>query len=1046
MASNIRTPEELADLNFNYYNAFKIDINETDSKAIAAKINTLSNTKANSTDPVSQRLGKELKKDAIEVLANDAVYDPKTGMYTPNRGGRAKEAAAFKKLKMEPIVQVLVSLCERGRIYKSEVKQVADKNKMTVDEIEAWLKSVLKGGVKYVDDTQNRFDFHTYNEIDKYLKGLTDSSVTDLYKLLDLPINSNLKAIQSQLSMCKQRDANKTSSKQGNGPSLKQLYGCADTVFKEEGDKDGKVGRIQYVKFLKIKDDVYAPLKDRSDNGIVVIRAEDYLKYLGIIAKNASCSLDVAEEDLGAILKALNLKLLGDSAIGEKPQIELCPYPECGKPYIVSDNVTVCPHCGKPLTVLCWNCQNPIRFSTKTITCPKCSLTDKMQPVFMKSVGDLGNLLKNPRTPLSALKTSLNGLKSIVLGYEKMPSSEVAKKIAFFDKAVNDKDQAEQSKLKQYSEMIAEADKFSVLKQLYKAEAKLKEIETKLPGYNADDIEKYKNKINVGLNKSKQLVESAKRSQTSGNVANAIRFLIQSLEECSDNIEAQQLLKKYPPKAPSNVRCRINDNKVNIEWDASAESVHVNYTVVRKAGAAPKGITDGTAIAKNLILNYFEDASVGAATKYYYGVYAERFGVQTAIAVCNTPALILLDIVRFQQEMTEGKIHVKWNCPPNVKKIDVRKQSGSLSAENGSAFSGANKDGFIDDKCGDEGNSYFVRCVYDVDGKEVESAGTHMYFKPFYFPKTIGKLSLTQQLDGICELTAKNADKNMQVYCSPSKLAIPLNKVEKTEILTKNLGSGKSVPVFEQGDEKFGVTLPANFTGYLYAVNVNEQLFNASEPVFVTSVKGISDLKYTESGGTLKITCRLTPEITDVTVIVSNSKFAESLEERGDSFNFGGDKVRNDGITLKLRADVVSYVTLFAKVKGESSKEIAVCPPLNLPDAIDYRKKQIVKYALQYEASQQKPFMLTVKFEADVEMDLPDYVIVKGSPRPLNKNSGELVEKFGGVSLKKGMFSHGKYVGKVTLKLPPMGKMFKLAMFFADDAAKNLQMKEVINL
>ncbi len=330
MASNVRTPEELADLNFNYYNAFKIDINETDSKVIARKIINLSNIKVSSSDPVSRRLGKELKKDAIEVLANDAVYDPKTGSYTPNRGGRAREAAAFKKLKMESIIQVLINLCERGVIYKSEVKQVADKNKMTVDEIEAGLKSVLKGGVKYVDDTQNgngfsirngiskpsqidgvhviRFDFHTYDVIDKYVKGLTDSSITNLYEFLDLPLTSDLRTIQSRLMMCMRRDAYKTSKKQGEGPTLKQLYGCADTVFKEEGDKDGKVGRIQYVKFLKIKDDVYAPLKARKNNGIFVIRPEDYSKYLKLIIAKASCPVGEAEADLAAILKYLGLR------------------------------------------------------------------------------------------------------------------------------------------------------------------------------------------------------------------------------------------------------------------------------------------------------------------------------------------------------------------------------------------------------------------------------------------------------------------------------------------------------------------------------------------------------------------------------------------------------------------------------------------------------------------------------------------------------------------------------------------------------------------
>ncbi len=1043
MASNVRTPEELADIGFNYYNAFKIDLNETDPKVIASKINNLCNTKANSDDPVSVRLGKDLKKDAIEVLANDSTYDESSGTYRPNSGGRAREAALYKKLKMEPIIQFLVSLCERGIIYKSEVRQVADKNKMSVDEIEAGLKNLLTKGVKYVDDTQNRFDFHTYNEIEKYLKGLGDSKITNLYDLLDLPITADLKTIQDRLKSYMQRDAAKTSLKKGVGPSLKQLYGCAETIFKEEGNS-GKPGRAQYQKYLQIKDAVYFPLKARSDNGIVVIRAEEYLKYFELIVKNTGCSLEVAEEDLGAMLNALNLKLSSDASIGAKMQIELCPYPDCGKPYIVTQNITVCPHCGKPLTVLCWNCQNPIRYGAGARVCPKCSMTDKMQPVFQKQVNELGNLFKNPRTPLPTLKTALNNLKSTVPGYEKMPTSEVAKKIAFYDKEVATKEKAEESMLKQYREMIAEVDKLIVIKQLNKAEAKVREIATALPGYNADDIESYKNKIKAGLSKSAQYLESAKRTQDVGQIIN---FAAKALEECADNLEAQQLIKKYPPQAPQNVRCRVTDDgKVNVQWDGKADGM-ISYTVVRKAGSVPKSPADGTPMVKGLTINYFEDNNPGAAVNYYYGVFAERFGVQTAVVACNSPVVVLLNVSNYKQEMTEGKIHVKWSSPSNVKRIDVLKAAGSAPAENGAAFHGANADGFEDGGCDAAGNSYFVRCVYDIDGKEVFSSGIQMFFKPFYFPKAVEGLKVGQLPGGVCEATGKNIEKNAQFWCSPERLPIPLKKVEKIEVFSKNKGNAKLLSAYDNGNGAYGFSLPANFTGYVYAVNVNEQLFNASDPVFMSSIKGISNVKYTEDNGTLKITCSLDSVITELVVHVSNKEFADAPDRPGDTFNFPADKLKRDGeISLKLRADTVSYVTLFGKIKGVSSSEIAMCAPVQLPDPIDYRKKQIVKYALEYEPSPAKPFAVTIKFEADAEVDLPDFVLVKGNPRPLNKNVGEMVERVSGVQLKKGMFSHGKYVGKATVKVPPMGKMFKLAMFIADGAAANVQMKEVINL
>lgn len=1042
MGSKVRTAEELADIRYNYFKAFSLDPDKTDfeDKQTVANLNKNLYTKANKTDPIEMRIGTDLKKDVIEILVNDAVYDERTGTYMPNRGARAKEAAAYKKLKMQPVIEFCKELCKRGVIYKSEIQDVAKRHKLSINEIESSLKDVLKT-IKYVDDLQNRFDFGRYSEVEKKLPGLNDENIKNLYDLLELPITSDLLTINNRLKEYMDRDATKAHLK--SGTSLKALYGEAVSIFKEEGDRENVPGRRQYVKYIKIRDDVYLPLKAISDNGLTIVREADYLKYIDLIMKKSSCSLKEAEEDLGAIFAALRLKLSGDASVGDKVEIEICPYAECGKPYIASAGITVCPNCGKPLTVLCWNCHTPVRFSTKTVVCPKCSMTDKMQQVFNAKVNELDVLFKEPKTTLSAFKSALNVLKSTVPGYEKMPSSEVAKKISFYDNEISAKDKEEESMLRQYREMMVEVEKFIALKQLYKAEAKIKEIESRLPGYNVDGNEKYKKVISAGLQRANQYLQSAKRTS---DTAQIVSFTAKALEECSDNVEAQQILKKYPPKAPDRVNCTITDDgKVNIEWSAAGDS-SVSYTVVRKTGTAPKNISDGTPVAKDLILTFFEDANIGAGTKYYYGVYATRFGVNTALTVCQLPAIVLSDIVNYRQEMCEGKICIKWSCPSNVKRIDVRKKCGAQAADDGSLYSGANSDGFTDDKCNGEGNTYFVRCVYEVDGKEVFSRGTQMYFKPFYFPKTIGPIKVKQQTDGLCAISAENIQSDTQLYLSKEKLAVPVKKAEKSELLSNAIKTAKKFPLFDSGDGSYTFALPVNLTGYLYAVNLNEQLFNISEPIFITSLNGLKITNYTEQSGVLTVNLELASEVSEVIVKTSNQRFAENLDDNGDIFTFSADKIRNDKqFTLRLKSDCITYVTLFAKVNGVGGV-FAICAPVQLPDAIDYRKKQIVRYALFYETSAQKPFNLTIKFEADSEVSLPDYVIVKGNPRPLNKNAGELVERVSGFDLKKGMFTHGKYTGKVTLKMSPMPKSTKIAMFFADNNVKNVQMKEVKNL
>lgn len=155
MADQTRTPSELSKLDYNYFWAYKIPVEETNADVIIKKINTLCNTKANSSKPIELRLFKDLKKDALDVMGDSTK--------------RAAEAASYKRLKLEPVRQFVVSLCNRGVIYKSELQQVAAKNKVDIADLEKEIKPLL-GKVKYIDDMQNLFDFDTYENASQLLR------------------------------------------------------------------------------------------------------------------------------------------------------------------------------------------------------------------------------------------------------------------------------------------------------------------------------------------------------------------------------------------------------------------------------------------------------------------------------------------------------------------------------------------------------------------------------------------------------------------------------------------------------------------------------------------------------------------------------------------------------------------------------------------------------------------------------------------------------------------------------------------------------------
>lgn len=1045
MASRVRTSEELKKVEFNYFEAFQIPLNETNADAIQKKINSLLNSKSNSSDPVDRCLSIDLKEDVKAIMIDDAVYDERTGTYQSGRGGRKKEADNYKRLKMENAVRFASTLCARGVVYKSEIKAIAEKNKVEMSELEAQLGSVLKK-IKYVDDTQNRFDVASYESVDKYLKGLGDNSIRNLCDLLEITPKMSWADIKQAFADHKQRDYAKSQKKNNEGIALKNLYGEAEKIFCKEEAKSKA-----YFRYLAIKDNVYMPLKSRKENGITVLRSEEYLSYIASIQSAVNCSMEEADQDLAALLKAFGLKLEGDANIGGDVKIEICPYPECKKPFIADANAKVCPHCGKPLEMPCWNCQGKIKYtSSGAMTCPQCGASEKTKATFLTMTAQTDALLRNPHTSVLQLKTALNSLKAIAPGNDKNPNSEIAKKVAFYAAEIAKREKAEEGMLKQFSEKIKEIDKQIALKNFQKADALLKQLERELPGYNTSELDNYKKKIAAVLSKAAELLAAAKRYKAAGNESAAIESAANALEFCADNVEAQQILRSSPPKRPSALRSREGDDgKVTLEWDPVGDQKQVTYTLVRKLGAVPKNTDDGTVIAHDLTLTFYEDRGLAPATDYYYGVFAERCGVRSELLASPRKICLFFDVRACRQETSEGKISVKWEVPENVKEIVVRKRRGAvaLSRGEGELFNGATKDGFVDEAVDEAGVSYFVTCVYDTEAGKKESNGVQLYYKPFYIPKKIGDASLDALSDGSFEYYGREVTQKTQFYFAKSKVPLPLNKVEAIDVLTREASKMQRLNSFDTGRGCCSVSLEKGKTGYLYAINANDRLFICAAPIFVTTLSGVSNVTHTSDNGMLRISFQLDSAVSEVLVKMDGTRFPESLKDNGYKYSYSADKIKKEnGIHLKLNADSISYVTLFPKVSGAAQGEEAFCPPVKLSAPIDYRKKQMVKYCMQYAPSAERSTNLTISFDAECELVIPKLMVMKGNPRPLNKQSGEMVARTEEVTLKKGLFTQGRYRAKVTVKLPPMAKAMKVALFFAEDDVKNLQLKEVMSL
>ncbi len=1027
MADITRSAAELDKLEFNYYEAYQIPVEETDAEVIKKKINNLCTIKANSSNPIDVRIGKELKQDTLEVMGNPAL--------------RATELANYKRLHLERIRQFIVSLCARGVVNKSELQQIAQKNKLDFAELEKELKPLLSG-VKYIDDTQKIFDFSTYENLEKFLKLYKDGAYSNLFEMMGVPMTCSATEGKTKLGELKTREGAEAQKKTPAGIALKSIFGEAGRIF--NGDDEKLKG---YKKFIQIKESVYNPIKARKDNGLTTVTQDEYLEFIQLIARDTKGSMQAAEQDLAAILKFNAIKLLGDGDLGGKT-IEICPYPDCGKPYLATKGMKACPHCGRSFEIVCWNCKGSMPMTKNAAACPHCGVTEKAQQPFLNEVKAVDLVLRNPKSSLPELKSALAKLVAVVPSYGRVATSETAKKVAFYNAEIAKKEKVEQESVKIFRDGIAEIDKQIALKMFRKAEALLIDLKKAVPGFNDGEINNYQTKISAEMAKSDNLASLAKRYLSSGDEAMAMENAGKALEICADNTEAQQILRKSPPKAPLSVACKVKDEKiVNVEWNIPAGQKMVTYTVVRKAGGKPTSITDGTIIAKELTLNFYEDSSLAPATPYYYGVFAERYGVQSTLALNAESVKVFPDITDCKQDMTEGVIKVNWTCPTGVSQVVVKKNKGAAmpSATTGSTVQVQNNTGFTDTDCDSTGCSYLIYCEYKCEGGIKASKGVQVFFKPYSIPKAVTGAKISRIEKGEFAISGANLARSTKLYLFDSKPDLRLNKAEKIQLLKDVSASATVLDVDVDQHGGFYFRVPLGRTGYIYPINVNEQLYVAGEPTLITTSQGVSNITYSEYAGNITINFNIEPTVMQVTAKVNNQKFVKSLTDEGMEYTFSADTItRKGGMVFKLQEDAISYITLFAYVGDK--KENAVCIPIDLPDTVDFRKKQMVKYSLSFEANPSKSFVVNVKFEAEMAITLPTFVLVKGNPRPMNKNAGEKLVEIPPIELKKGLFTHGKFVGKASVKVPPMARFAKLAMFIAEDGIKNVQMKEVNNI
>jgi len=1035
----LRTKEELLLPDYNYYIFFKIEPNEKDVAKIEKSI-LLERNKWTQGQPIQRRY-KELYPDVENVMIKDLGYDPKTNSYSVS-GARATELANAKKIKLGEAVRLITSMAgNKGRLYKSELIQIVSSEKIqwfTIADLENEVKDLTKQGIRYIDDTQSVIDFRKYKEVEKYLITVKKAS---LYEVIEGKPTDSVADLAKCISTVYANLKNKTTPE---GTATDKLLGIAKIIFKTEETKN------KYNDYLAIKKDVWDELELRQSHGIKEITLDEFLGYAEKMKAALGMNIDQVELQLAAGLKEFKIIVVGTGDAkdenGDVIDLEICPYPECGKAYRVYKDRTIksCPHCGKALEILCWNCGGKMPYTTKNKTCPTCGSTFQSKSLFDARLADIEKIVRLPSCSIIDLRSALTNLKNVVPNYQGNVNSFAYKKIDEYEKIIAKKIKEEETTGASYKKDVEKIQEQITLKNYQQAFNLASNLKRTYTTYNVSNTTGLINDINKVLSLAQAQVQQAKSYIAQKNETQVIACAAKALDICADYSEARQILP--PPDAPSNVRVNITgNNAVRIEWTKNGNQNLTTYTVIKKVGSRPTSVTDGTVIESNLTINFYEDSNVVSATPYYYAVFADRCEKPSGLAVSNGSVQVYLDVQNVRQEVVTDSISVKWDTPHNVKAIEVWKKDGPVAPSNvgdGTKVAIKSLDGFTDTANSGE-CSYLIICQYETGGTKKYSQGIRRVFKKYEQLQKLDKVSILPQPTGEFLLKCNiPQNEKISIIYSKERLSCRVDTVLQMLDFNKLCKNTATANITYDAEQNMLFTLPQNQVFWAYPMLSNEQLFVLASPTLLNTINGIRNVSFSESKGSVKISGTLDTGIKNVIVKISNSKFPLDINDEGDKLVISKDRFESEnGAVVKLKADTLSYISIFTEIEQNGKTTYTRAVPIS-EEPIGTLRKKVVQYAIDYAVSPTKKFTVSLKFAADEELEVPRLCIMKGYPSPMDKNSGELVEKIQPIKLKKGIFSK-KYTAKISIVVQPDSLRTKFKAFIDDDSKKHVQLKEV---
>ncbi len=900
-----------------------------------------------------QQWSKEMHNPIKKVKAAEylsMLSEIKKVMFSESlRANEAQNAIIIKEEKGKELQTRLL-------LYAAKSDELSEKDLKTIlknfssfgftdkDVEEQFSKLVEKQNVKI--DLSQTIDKNQAKNIRNFMQQLGRKDET-LYDFLNLPKSSDCEVLLKTASDIKNKILAK-GKKTGEDNAKQSICGLCAVIFKDKASKSKYDNYVNLTKYYSVNEAIEEMglsnkkiIEPKMKERLVDIAVEKY--HISPSEASAYISnycelIDFQERDKSIICGLCNTENLATS--------------------------TICQNCHKTLLIICPVCS--ATNSNAAQSCVKCGFDiSKMQnAVQLIEKAKEKWIEKQSDEAIHYLK------QASVFWPNHQEIKPLEKEINVYKEELNN--------------ILIKIDSYIEDKKYYHAAHKIKQAE--MSGFTID--ENLKKEVFFKIKYVQSKLSSVKDLEAN----KAFDVLSKLFDEVSDSEEIKSLLAKYPPQAPQNIRYKVEQGTVQLDWDKSNSIGEIKYTLVKKQGSYPNSINDGEIIYEGNETS-FSDNNIKTSIVYYYAVFTLRLGLSSTATRLQERVVVVENIKNIKAVGGDGFVSLSWDeTPQSLTEVKIWQYEGVTKPESiqlCKEIECNRTDGItINGLMNNQRYWFYISAGHSIGGEEYYSEKILLYAVPCKIAQPLKNLKIKQK-DNVYRLSFDKAEWDVVFFCCDKEPNYVENTVYPLDEIIKKY---KSLEFTSKSLQEAEFIMDFVGKRYIIPAQINANNVVLNQALCVSSVPQVLDISHSFNSPESELYINFTwPEgIDKILFLYRTDTYPQGVNDPlAKRIDFSKKQYeRNDGISILCNEEQNFYIAIYTVYEDES---IIFSHP---SQRLISKKNQVnIYYDIKYKKSKfSSNATLQLTLRAGSPCVFPEFCIVgKQKSVALNRSDGDII-------------------------------------------------------